>query len=353
MTVSNTQAVAVRFALTVALFVVFSGVLLPIDAAAVINSATRPSQSQITLNPSYPAPGDRVRANLKQYSLDANQSLVTWRLNGEVVQQGYGELTYNFIAGDVGTLIRIDVTMEDVNGRTLSDSYQTWVGDVAFVWEGRTYTPILYPGRALQSPGAQIALVALPNVVDANGRRYEKDELTYKWVGRSSGELRTGRGKHSILVTNPNPFTTFRVTLTVEDPGGNVRAQRSVEIPVTEPAVQLYEDSPLLGVRYDSALGRTYRMYSTEAVITAEPYYMSASARDDEVLSYEWDIERTLYDNPGSIILRPEGTDAGNATLNLSITNSEYWLQRTGINSDIEFGKRPMWSISDQTTEAI
>jgi hypothetical protein len=305
------------------------------------------------MNPPYPSPGDRVRVNLKQYALDANQSLVTWRLNGEVVQQGYGELTYNFVAGEVGTLIRFDVTMEDVHGKTLSNSYQTWVGDVAFVWEGRTYTPILYPGRALQSPGAEIALVALPNVVDANGRRYQKDELTYSWVSRHGGSLIEGRGKHSILVTNPNPFSTYTVTLTVRDPGDNVRARRTVKIPVTEPAVQLYEDSPLLGVRYDSALGRAYRMYSTEAVITAEPYYMSASARDDEVLTYEWDIERTLYDNPGSIILRPEGNQAGEATLNLSITNSEYWLQRTGINSNIEFGKRPVWSSTDQTTEAI
>lgn len=308
----------------------------------------------ISLKPAYPRPGDTVTATFKTSHIDLSQSVITWRLNGEVVQQGYSDKTYKFSVGDIGSVFILQVSAENQNGKRVAKSATIRVGKVSIAWEARTYTPPFYGGRALRSPGSAIALLALPSVMDENGTLIDPSTLTYMWsIDKGSSSVVAGRGKQSAILASEQPFDPFTISLKVKDMNGEIRAVAKITIPVVRSKVLFYEDNPLLGIRYETALQDTHTIPSEEVVVVAEPYYMSSDSRSSDMLTYEWHLNNETYDFPGSIILRPEGVGAGSARINTIVTNKKFRMQKTREELTILFGIQNGWENTDTNPKTI
>jgi len=317
-------------------------------------SSDRMVEAVIELSPKFPTPGQTVKAQLHASSLDKDTALYTWRLNGEIIQQSYSQKEVMYTIGDVGTVSKISVSAEDASGYRVSAEHTIRVGDVSVVWEGRTYTPPFYQGRALQTAGSEVAMVALPTILNDKGVMYSADELSYSWsTNYSTLPEVSGKGKHSVVLTNSSPFEAFTINLLVKDPQGIVRVGKKFVIPANQPSVVLYEDSPLTGIRYDKAITGMHSIYDRETTLVSEPYYISASTRTDPVLAYTWTVAGKTYTSPGSISLGAEGAGSGSSHVNVVIQNSAFWLQNGRADLTVDFGTNDTWRDTNPDTTAL
>ena len=345
----------INFALLTTFLVIVSAVFAttrPLSAQAQAGAGLVKASIEIT--PKYPTPGQMVKAKLHSSSLDNDTALITWRLNGEIIQQSYSQREVTYKIGEVGSVSKITVVAEDASGFRVSAENTIHVGDVSVVWEGRTYTPPFYQGRALQTPGSEVAIVALPTILNAKGVAYTADELSYSWsTNHSTIPQISGKGKHSVTLINDKPFEVFTINLLVKDPQGVVRVGKKFVIPANQPSVVLYEDSPLIGIRYDKAITGTHNISDRETTIVSEPYYISASTRTDPALTYTWSIAGKTYTSPGSISLGSEGVGSGTALINLVIQNTAYWLQNGRADLTVDFGLNDTWRDINPDTDAL
>lgn len=308
----------------------------------------------IEITPKFPAPGQTVKARLQSPGLDYDTALITWRLNGEIIQQSYSQTEVTYQIGEVGSIAKLTVNAEDGNGYKVAAEHTVHAGDVSVVWEGRTYTPPFYRGRALQTAGSAVALVALPTILNEKGVLYSADELSYSWsINHSIRPQYTGRGKHSVVLTNSSPFEPLTINLLVKDPKGNTRVGKKFIIPANQPSVVFYEDNPLTGIRYDKAIRGKYSIYDRETTVVSEPYYISALTRTDPVLSYKWTIAGKDYTSPGSISLGAEGVGSGSTNIKLVIQNSAFWLQNGRADLQVDFGADDTWRDINPDTNAL
>lgn len=316
-------------------------------------------KGSLVFSPEYPSPGENVTVKLDAYSVDFDTALVTWKVNGEVVQQSYSEKTYIFKAGPAGTKYTVSVSVKDGEGRTVFKEASVVVSDINIVWEGRTYTPPFYKGRALYSPGAEIAIQVLPTITKSNGTLYATDELSYAWfVNDSNVASERGKGKHSVVLLGTNPQQPLKIYLEIKDPAGKVRASRKFVIPTSQPTLMLYESSPYVGVRYDVAIGTILSVYNTgdeasNMSIVAEPYFMSAGRRDDATLEYDWRIGDSKKDSAGTLTLGSEGSGTGSTNLSVTIDSRDYWLQSVRKDITVQYGSISNWALQSSNTEAL
>lgn len=318
-----------------------------------VSSVESAGRATISLSPKFPKPGDVVVAKLTLYGFNRSSAYVTWIVNGEIVSQAYGEDRYSFVAGEVGSKITVGFIVQDTAGSKASGETTAQVSDLTIVWEGKTYTPLFYKGRSMFSGGADVVVSAVPSIVDSKGVFYGKDELIYSWTvgGPTNSPSVSGLGQHTAVLKNTRLFDPFIVYLQVSDPKGNLRSAEQIRIPFTQPVLQLYEDSPYVGVYYGRAVGPTYGVYSgREATVVAEPYHIIASSRVDPILTYEWLIGNKKYTSPGSISFGAEGPGYGSTPLSLTVKSEESLMQSARIDKTIDFGERGMWEQTNKET---
>ncbi len=332
------------FAIPLVLFFLLSFFVITENTATAQTKGLGPNAAIIKMTPKNPLPGNKIRLSLYATSFDTDVSLITWFINGKIVQQAYSKTSYEFTAGEVGSTDVIDVRIEE-GGKVATARKVLRVSDIDIIWEGNTYTPPFYKGRSLKSPGSSVNIVAIPRVIKSNGVFYKKDELSYVWrINYSTAPYKKGRGVDSVTIQDKKPFGDFSVTVQVKDPTGSVRAIKKIKIPSTQPKLLLYEDNPLIGINYDNAVKNSYGIYGRDATFVAEPYYMNTPSRTDPSLKYTWSVLGTEYTTPGSLTFGPgENSVSGTASLSLVVQNSKFWLQNARSNVQIDFGQKAMW----------
>lgn len=304
----------------------------------------------IELDPKYPLAGDEVKADFKAASIDMNVSQITWKINGEVVAQGYGKRSHTFTAGKAGDAFAIEVTATPPRGAGVRATKVVRVSDLSYTWEGRTYTPPFFTGRALVSRQAEATVVVFPTVYDAAGKLYDPDVLVYEWMLNGVKLLeKSGRGMNSAVLKTDKLYDDFGVTLTIKDPFGEIRVFKFIKLPITEPRIIFYEDNPLLGIQYAFALDESVSLPGEEMRLVAEPYYASAITRVDPQLSYEWSVSGDTLTTPGSLVLRLDGVGAGQTQLGLTVLNSTMFAQRLQERLQIHYGQTGATRVNPST----
>lgn len=283
----------------------------------------------LDINPSNPGPFEDVQVRVKSYAMDVDNSTVTWIINGEEYASGPAFSTITVTTGAVGSATTIEVQVRDPNNG-LGETFRILrPAFVSLLWEGDSYTPPLYKGLALHGPETSVRVVAEPLFVDGAGTRIDPDRIKYQWyVNRTLVDSQSGTGRRALTVTkNPKFVRDLEVRVVASSLDGSISAGRTIEIPVAEQEVHLYEVHPLQGVLYEQALLGEYRMTQSETELVAEPYYLSANTREDVNMDYAWELNRNPILARGRITVRPEGNGAGTAQLELLVRNTETLLQ--------------------------
>jgi hypothetical protein len=325
-----------------------------VHAQSFLTTQSESSPSHISLKPTYPAPGDTVVARLNAHMIYAPSARVVWKQDGKIVQESLGGVEYSFVAGKVGAPINLEVVVYEENGNILRKTLSQTVGAVSIIWEGRTYTPPLYQGRALFSPDSEVVLQALPIIANGKGGFLDTKDMVFKWHLHGETNPRyTGKGLDSIVAKGKTPFIPLTASVQITDASGAILAIGHTKIPITYPSVLLYEGHPLTGLIRSKTLSSSYSMNTSESTLFAEPYYMSTPTRTDPSLVYEWRIASQKITTPGKVVLRPQGSGAGSASVEATVTHRTLINQRARGETTVRFQATESSAFESTATEPL
>lgn len=288
------------------------------------------SQSvEIKITPEYPGPNEDVAVEIISYQTDLQRAKITWESGGKVLATGFGVIKQVIRTKNVGEKISLTVTIKTHEGLYITKNVSILPLDLEMHWEASTYTPPFYRGKALPSPKSEMKVVALPNFTDANKKRISDKELVYTWRAQNGTILNQGYGKTFAYTPAPDGVGFERpIDVDVSSLNNALRAKKRFFIKSFSPAIQLYENNPLLGVMYDHALKQEVALLNDEIAIQGEPFFFSRSQKDAGKLTYQWtqNGKSIPHENGPGIIFRQEtapesGTD-NSSRIDLSIKNS-------------------------------
>mgnify|MGYP001210055915 CR=1 FL=1 len=330
----KTQSIKIVSILVVSLFLT---IFLPVHAQIPGLGNT----IDVTAFPNFPGPNQEVSMRVQSFSIDLNRSEVAWFVNSSLIARGIGQTEASFITGELGSQSSIEVIVQTRSGALFTKQFTIRPTEVDLVWEGETYTPPLYSGKALPAADAEIVVAAFPTFITQNKNTVDPSTLIYTWKqdGKVLGRL-SGFGKQSVRVSGPKFFQSTTVSVEVETQSGALTGRGVTQIDAVEPTIFFYESHPLLGIRYERAFINQVTFTNEEISLVASPYFISAKNLDDSALKYEWRInnrETVLDGVPGKITLeRPEEV-SGTASIQLSIQHLEKLLQSAARRLIIRF----------------
>ncbi len=316
-------------------------------AQSLMPTQQREDPSHISLTPNYPAPGDEVVAKLNAHMIYAPSARIVWKRDGKVVQESIGGLEYRFTVEKVGQKIDLEVIVYEESGNILRKTLTQTVGAVSIVWEGLTYTPPFYAGRALHSPRSQVVLLALPIIANGAGGYVQKKDLVFNWHLHDETNPRySGQGLDSIVAQAKNPFVPLSVAVHIEDKTGKVLAIGYIRVPITHPYVRFYEEDPRFGVQYARSLGGAFSLPAGKHTVYAEPYFMSTPSRTDGSLTYDWRVGSQKLDSAGKITLEPQG-GGGVSSIETTVNNRSLLEQRARGAAQVRFSSNGSGAAAD------
>ncbi len=288
---------------------------------------------KIELIPPYPRPGEKVIARISGFETDLPNDSIEWSLNGDVVARGAGQTTLSLVAPRAGDTMYILARARETTGREYSAGYPLTPGTVELIWESDTYTPPFFEGKALQTAGSKIRLTALPSISISGEDQIPPSAFMYTWrQGNKVMTALSGIGRQTVTVTNKNLIGPLDITVTVTDPkDSRIGGTGKLSLDVVQPKIVFYEDHPLMGIRYDTALPVTTTLHGEEVQIIAEPFYFTAARRSADDLQYSWLINGTeskdLSNTGSAIVLRGATNAKAAANIDVRVRNKTQYMQ--------------------------
>jgi len=286
----------------------------------------------VTINPDYPRPYQIITVTPQSSLIDLAASTVTISANGAVVQKGTGGESASVAVGGPGTVTNITVTVVN-NGQTYTQSLSVRPADVALILEPNSTTHPFYEGAAMIGSEGRLRIVAVPDLRTSTGAQISPANLVYTWKnGDQILESSSGIGKSILTATAPIRYRDTVITVTVSSQDSSVVGQASVLISPQDPHIRIYENDPLLGPRYDTALPSSITLADSEATYRAVPYFFTS------IPSLTWNVNGTPSQTGADITVRPSGDGQGTAMLGVSGSSGSLGqTAQTGLS--ITFGK--------------
>lgn len=264
----------------------------------------------VSVSPQYPAPYSTVLLTPASGVFDLAAATMTVSAGGKELYRGAAQPT-SVTLGAAGTLTTIKVVLS-ANGTSHSQIVSVRPQDVSLVAEPLSSGVPLYPGKPLVPLSGQVRFVAIANMKSVSGKTLDPAILAYTWsidgvqlVGTS------GIGKNATIVDSPLQYRARDVSVTVTSPDGSVAGGAALSFGAHEPVVRLYENDPLLGIRFEKALSGSFAI-ANEASLYAAPYSFPTTNGSPTV---NWFLNGSSAQMGNLIILRPTGSGQGSASL--------------------------------------
>ena len=282
----------------------------------------------IVVAPEAPAPGETTIITLTSTLVDLSRSEFIWKVNGNPKETGAGKREFTFTMGPSTGSTVISVTITAPNGEVISRVFTFRPGSVALLWEANTYTPPFYKGRALYTPGADVRIVAVPDIREPSGALVPASRLTYKWsVDEEPFADRSGLGRNTFYLAGAQLQPDQVVAVDVLRENGLKAAHAELVIPKNSPVIRFYKSDPLRGTLYKSAYIGSVKLTDTETTIQAEPYFVSGTTRESTYVVYTWalndeEIQPQSVDK-SAVTLRQTTGQSGYGVLSLQVQNAD------------------------------
>jgi len=298
-------------ALTVAL-------LLPVVASAQFGGLGNVSESAFTISvsPQYPAPYSQASISLVSNSLDLTNATLTVSVGGKEVYKGTVR-TFSVSLGKAGSVTNVKVTVSS-GGANYSQTLSIEPQDVVLVAEPISSAPPLYPGKSFVPLEGDVRVVAVARLKDAGGKTSGPTTYSYAWtVDGVKMANASGIGRSALIVASPLQYRTREVSIVVKNSNGNLVGGATLSLSAMDPSVRIYENDPLLGIRFDHALFGGYTISDAEATLYAAPFSLPTTGGAPLI---QWFLNNSPAQTGNSITLRPTGSGRGNASLSLTAT---------------------------------
>lgn len=318
------------------LITVYCLLLLPAVASAQGLGELLGSESafSMSVSPQYPAPLSKVSLSFLSSSLDLTNATLSVSVGGKNVYQGSVQ-PVTVALGKTGSITRVMTTIS-TGGANYSQSLSIQPQDVALIAEPVSSTPPLYLGKSLVPLEGDVRVVAIANLKNASGASLSPATLSYTWtVGETQIANYSGIGKTSIMVASPLQYRARDVSVAITSSDGSLVGGASLSLSSLEPSVRIYENDPLLGIRFERALSGSYAITNTESTLYAAPFSLPTTAGAPLV---EWFLNGVPAQEGNSITLRPAGAGRGNASLSLVASVGTYTQATTNLS--LSFGAK-------------
>lgn len=168
---------------------------------------------------------------------------------------------------------------------------------VDILWQGETYTPPFYEGRALWSKQSLISMTAIPQSLGNPG------SLIYKWTqnGTVLGNI-SGVGKNTLKFEDSIFSKPYEIKVEILSADEEILAENTIVIESVSPQVLIYENNPVYGYSFHKEAGNAFRLPEGEITLAAFPLFGSPKFRESDNFSYEWRV------NNGELLIGPEAT---------------------------------------------
>lgn len=281
----------------------------------------------VRMVPEYPNAFEEVKIFIGSSSLDLETAKITWKVGGQIVDQGVGAQEISVSTGDYGKETFVQAIIED-GTQIITRDFTIRPSFIDLIWQADTYTPPFYKGKALHTSEGRVTVVALPSIY-YNKRKLPNSGLYFDWFLNGSKVL-SGVGKDSFAFNNYFTKKDDLISVQVSLPGGTVENKKEIKFTAKEPKVILYEDDPLLGITYEKAISSEFKFKNKETSLVVSPYFFSINNPNDSELEYEWLVNnKPLVDGTRErITFRiPEGNNSGKAGIFLQLVNHSKELQ--------------------------
>jgi hypothetical protein len=276
-----------------------------------------------------PAPGESVTINIQSYQADLDRATIRWTLNGELLQEGAAQKSVTFTI-PVSGVAKVQVNVKQ-GGAIYTQNYVFLTGLVDLIWEADGYTPPFYRGRSLASPETPVRVMAIPELRDAAGKKVDPAILIYKWSldGRYQPTI-SGPGRQTAVIRAAK-VGSIDARVEVSNLASTIAASRSINIPITGGKLLFYQDRPLQGVWYESALTPRLSLSDPEFTVRAEPYYLSSAEMMAKDIKYEWLLgDKAIEPHPENqslLTFQTNQNSSGVYNISIKASNLKHLLQ--------------------------
>ncbi|MFI5260257.1 MAG: hypothetical protein ACHQU0_00450 [Candidatus Paceibacteria bacterium] len=268
----------------------------------------------VSVAPQYPAPMNAATLSFISSTLDLTNATMTVSVGSKQIYQGSVQPVI-LTTGKAGSVTTAKVTITSA-GTPYTQSVVIQPEDVSLIAEPISSAPVLYPGKPLVPLEGSTRIVAMASFADAAGKKIDPATLSYSWT--VDGALiadSSGIGKSSILVASPLQYRLRDVSVVVQSQIGSLAGGSAMSLDPVAPSVRVYENDPLLGIRFDRALAASYTIRGAEASLYAAPFSFPTTGGTPLL---HWFLNGTSAQTGNLITLRPSGNGQGSASLSLT-----------------------------------
>lgn len=281
--------------------------------------------------PTDPNPGQSVRIDAQSFDIDLDQTTLTWRYNGRVIDGGMGRKSITITAPTSGSVGTISMTATGAGFGSTTVTAVLRPASIDLLWEAvDSYTPPFYKGRALPSTNSLIRVTGIPSASAPK-------QLVYNW-SRNNSVLgaSSGFGKSSLLFRNSELEPTESISLIAGS--GTFNGTASTTITPGEPSVVAYQKEEGF---IDYANGSSSEVHTGQngLVLRFEPYFFSIPVSIVRNLSFVIIENDTVVTNEGvqnELSLSAPET-RGSAIFTVAINTVAYTLQQLSRSFTINF----------------
>jgi hypothetical protein len=327
------------------LFFIAASVLAGMTPAYAQIAGSQGDDVQFIVTPEVPGPNEQVTIQARGIGGFLGDANITWQQDSKTVLSGAGESSFSFTTKGVGVPTRVHVAIDSPTQGSFTQDFTFSPGVIHLLWEANTSVPPLYRGKALYSPGSQIKVFALPQIV-ANGSFVLAGSLSFQWsVGGNPVTAQSGLGR-SILTYSGNQLNQGENIAVDVMLGSSKVGHAELVIPAANPQLLMYVKDPLRGTLFDQALPSNISLSGQEITLFAQPYYFANESLANKSLAYAWTLDSQATDGPdaqnGLLTLRQSGSGAGQSNLRVELQNNSTYqfLQAAAAKVTILFGQQ-------------
>ena len=273
----------------------------------------------VSVSPQYPVPGGQATISFLSSTLDLINSTLTVSVGGAQVYQGPVQpVPITLGKTGVATSVAIVITYA---GKQYKTSVAIQPQDISLIAEPLSSAPPLYQGKPLIPSGGNTRFVAVANFKDASGKTLDPATLSYSWtVDDTQIAKSSGIGRNTIIVASPLKYRKRSVTVVVQSQVGSLNSSATLSFEPNDPSVRIYENDPLLGIRFDHALAGTRAIQGTEASFYAAPFSFPTIT---SAPTLQWFLNGSPAQTGSLITLRPSGKGRGDASLSVTASMAD------------------------------
>ncbi|MFZ2167765.1 MAG: hypothetical protein WAV50_02750 [Minisyncoccia bacterium] len=287
----------------------------------------------VSVSPQYPASFSQATLSFLSATIDLANAVLTVSVGGKQIYQG-SVRPVAIPLGRAGSVAAVTVTVTSAN-IPYKQSLSIQPQDVSLIAEPISSAPVLYLGKPLVPLEGSTRVVAVASMKDAGGRTIDPTTLSYTWtVDGTQIANSSGIGKQAVIVASPLQYRTRTVSVVVRSQVGSLTSGASLSLAPIAPSLRVYENDPLLGIRFDRAL-ETYAIQDSEASLYAAPYSLPMSSGAPSI---QWFLNGAAAQIGNLITLRPSGSGQGSASLSLTASAGTSAMATTNI--PLSFGAK-------------